>query len=221
MHYLISMACSLLLLLSCGSAVKNSAPDEHHQYLALGDSYTIGESVGASETYPQQLVDALNAKGEDFAPPKIIARTGWTTADLQQAIAGAKIKGKKYDLVSLLIGVNNQFQGRSIDEFEREFSILLDQAIGFAKDKKSVFVLSIPDYGYTPFGQRDQQQISGEIDQFNEVVKRVTESKQVTFVDITPISRRGLAEPELVARDGLHPSGKMYEEFVLKIMNYE
>lgn len=215
------MTCSLLLLLSCGSAVKNSEPDKRRQYLALGDSYTIGESVSASETYPQQLVDALNEKGEDFAPPVIIARTGWTTANLQQAIADAKIKGEKYDMVSLLIGVNNQFQGRSIDEFERQFKMLLDQAIGFAKDKKSVFVLSIPDYGYTPFGKRDQQQISAEIDRFNAVIKRITESKQVTFIDITPISRRGLAEPELVAKDGLHPSGSMYAKFVEEMMNYE
>lgn len=220
-YHFFSTLCILQLFLACGSSANSEAlkPKSGKQYLALGDSYTIGESVGPSETYPQQLVDRLNAQGEKYAPPTIIARTGWTTADLQQGIRDAKIDGRKYDMVSLLIGVNNEFQGRSLQEYEREFTALLEQAIGFAKDKESVFVVSIPDYGFTPFGKREQAEISPRIDEFNAVAQKICTARNIRFVNITPASRKGLEDPALVAKDGLHPSGKLYAEFVKLIAN--
>ncbi len=221
-YYFVFMLSFLILSLSCSSSTTStSKPGKGKQYLALGDSYTIGESVNQSQTYPQQLVDVWNENKEEFAPPTIIARTGWTTADLQRGIENANIAGKKYDKVSLLIGVNNEFQGRGLQEYEQQFAELLDQAIGFAKNKESVFVLSIPDYGFTPYGEKEQSTISPRIDQFNEVAKKITESKGIKFIDITPISRKGLSDPELVAKDGLHPSGKMYGEFVRLISTAE
>lgn len=187
-------------------------------YLALGDSYTIGESVDASERYPNQLAAALRTEGKSVADPEIIARTGWTTTDLQRGIAAAGIQANHYDLVTLLIGVNNEFQQRSESEYETEFTQLLQQAIGFANGKKEhVYVISIPDYGYTPYGEERQASISARIDRFNTINKRITESMNVAYTDITPISRKGLAEPSLVASDGLHPSGKQYAEWVKRL----
>jgi lysophospholipase L1-like esterase len=185
------------------------------RYLALGDSYTIGESVEETERYPVQLAAAL-----DILPPTIIAKTGWTTIDLQSALQTADLD-TPYQLVSLLIGVNNQYQGRPLDAYEETFEELLDQAVQYAGgDKTRVFVLSIPDYAYTPFGQnRDHpSQISIEIDSFNLANKTITEGKGIRYFDITPISRNGLDDPLLVAADGLHPSGEMYRQWVRLIL---
>jgi lysophospholipase L1-like esterase len=184
-------------------------------YLALGDSYTIGESVAESERYPNQLAAALREQKVAVADPLIIARTGWTTGALQRGIASADIPAKTYELVTLLIGVNNEFQGRSEAEYETQFTQLLEQAIGFAGGKKErVFVLSIPDYGCTPYGEARQETISERIDRFNAINKRITDSLGVNYVDVTPVSRKGLSDPALVANDGLHPSGKQYGEWV-------
>lgn len=188
------------------------------KFLALGDSYTIGESVAPEERWPVQLTNALNQRGENFAAPDIIATTGWRTDDLRNAILKAK-PGNDYDLVSLLIGVNNQYQGKSAESYAPEFEALLNMAIAFAGgDKSKVFVVSIPDYGYTPFGREKQAQITKAIDEFNRVNRSLSEKHGVRYVNITDISRKGFDDPELVASDGLHPSGKMYAVWVARIL---
>ncbi len=187
-------------------------------YLALGDSYTIGESVPTSENFPYQLADSIRKKGKEIESPVIIARTGWRTDQLMTAIESAQLK-KEYDLVTLLIGVNNEFQGRSLQEYERDFKLLCKKSIELAGNKKKrVVVVSIPDYGYTPYGKPDQERISGRINQFNASNKRIADSLQLKYVNITEISRKGIAQPDLVAEDGLHPSAKMYGLWVKEIL---
>jgi lysophospholipase L1-like esterase len=187
-------------------------------YLALGDSYTIGESVGESERWPMQLIAQLNAVGKNYDVPKIIATTGWRTDDLGNAIWKEDPK-PGYDLVSLLIGVNNQYQGKSVDAYKPDFEELLKKAISLAGgDKKRVFVVSIPDYGYTPYGKPKQATISVELDKFNAANKEITEKMGVRYINITDISRKGFEDPQLVAADGLHPSGKQYKLWVDRIV---
>jgi lysophospholipase L1-like esterase len=194
------------------------AKNESIRYLALGDSYTIGESVAEKDRWPVQLAAKLKDEGYKIEALKIIATTGWRTDDLSRAIASAGIS-KDYNLVSLLIGVNNQYQGRSAESYAPEFEELLNTAIAYAGgDKSKVFVVSIPDYGYTPFGKDRQAAISKAIDEFNTVNKTIAEKLGVLYIDITPISREGFSDPGLVASDGLHPSGKMYGEWVEVIM---
>lgn len=213
------LAIIFLFSLFFAAACKRENPkpqtmEKNITYLALGDSYTIGERVSVSERYPVLLSEELK-KDNIFTNPEIIATTGWTTANLKQAIHPTLASGKKYDIVSLLIGVNNYYQGKSIEEYKQQFKELLLNSIELANGNKSkVFVLSIPDYGYTPFGQSKQATISEGIDRFNAVNKHITDSMGVKYFDITPISRNGLSDPELVAGDGLHPSGKMYEQWV-------
>jgi len=188
------------------------------QFLALGDSYTIGESVAASERWPAQLVSVLREKDIDIADPQIIATTGWRTDELKNAIEKAEL-GNHYDLVSLLIGVNNQYQGKPAEQYAVEFQGLLQTAVTLAGGKKeNVFVVSIPDYGYTPFGQPRQQEITKALDQFNDLNKEIADRAGVKYVNITDISRNGLSQPDLVAGDGLHPSGKMYTLWVERIV---
>ncbi|MEO8381897.1 MAG: SGNH/GDSL hydrolase family protein [Acidobacteriota bacterium] len=177
------------------------------RYLALGDSYTIGESVAEAERFPNQLARQLG-----IAEPRIIAKTGWTTDELNAAIDAANVTGT-YDLVTLLIGVNNQYRGRDAEEYRREFAALLQRAISFAGgDAGKVIVVSIPDWGVTPFAEgRDRAKIGSEIDQFNAINREETRRAGARYADITPISRR--ADPSLVAPDGLHPSGKQYGEW--------
>ncbi len=190
------------------------------RYLALGDSYTIGESIVPSGRWPQQLYDSLANRGYQIEELKIIAQTGWRTDNLIQAIENTNLTND-YNLVSLLIGVNNQFQGESIETYEDEFEELLLTAIDLAGgNKNSVFVLSIPDYSYTPFGDNSNSlAISEEIEAFNRVNRTITEFYGITYYNITPISQLGLSIPELVAGDGLHPSEKMYTEWVNLILN--
>jgi lysophospholipase L1-like esterase len=184
------------------------------KYLALGDSYTIGESVDQKDRWPVQLVEALKIKGVTVDAPVIIATTGWRTDNLKNAIDIAKLK-PEYDMVSLLIGVNNQYQGKPVEPYKAEFEELLQIAIRLAKGKtESVFIVSIPDYGFTPFGKPKQDKISTELDEFNAANKAIAEKYGVKYFYITDISRKGLAQPDLVATDGLHPSGKMYKEWV-------
>lgn len=205
----------IVVLYGCKREPIETMKEKEITYLALGDSYTIGESVPEQERYPVQLSSKLGSYNIKVTETKIIATTGWTTANLKNGITSAGISGKKFDIVSLLIGVNNQYQGRSISEYKTEFIELLNQSIEFAKgDTNKVFVISIPDYGYTPFGQSNQATISAGIDQFNAVNKQVADSLKVKYFDITPISRQGLNDPTLVATDGLHPSGKMYQQWV-------
>lgn len=184
------------------------------RFLALGDSYTIGESVAAAERWPVQLARLLRDQQIAMDDPTIIARTGWTTAELWAGIDRAKPQGV-YDLVSLLIGVNNQYRGRSEDEYRQEFVGLLQRAIGFADQRPGhVLVLSIPDWGVTPFaGGRDRAAIGAAIDHFNAINRDETERAGAQYVDVTPVSRQAINDPALIARDGLHPSGKMYAEW--------
>ncbi|MCP9201184.1 SGNH/GDSL hydrolase family protein [Gramella sp. GC03-9] len=216
-----------IFLISCSSTSStldtssNQTPeDPRFSYLALGDSYTIGESVVETERWPVQLAEQLRARGYKVAPPKIIAKTGWTTRDLLDGIERELDVQRDYDLVSILIGVNNQYQNRPLSEYEEELRTVFRKAINHSKTmEKGVFAVSIPDYGYTPFGLRDQEDISAEIDRFNEVFRRVAEEFEVEFFNITPISRQGLENPDLIASDDLHPSGLMYSSWVDQFVN--
>ena len=188
------------------------------RYLALGDSYTIGESVETHERWPNQLAALIEASPE-FAGRRVevslIARTGWTTQELWEGIQDQELN-PPYDFVSLLIGVNNQYRGYDIEEYRKQFAFLLNKSIQYAGgDPHRVLVLSIPDWGVTPFAQaRDWKQIANEIDAFNAVNREETENANARYLDITPISRQAVQNPSLVASDGLHPSGAMYAEWV-------
>ena len=180
------------------------------RYLALGDSYTIGESVPAEERWPNQLAQLLAADNMQIEVT-IIARTGWTTSELWQGIQAERIH-PPYDLVSLLIGVNNQYRGYEINEYRDQFDFLLKKSIEYAGgDANRVLVVSIPDWGVTPFAfGRDPEQIAKDINGFNSVNRDMSEKSGVHYSDITPVSREAINNPLLVAPDGLHPSGKMY-----------
>ncbi|HET7144579.1 MAG TPA: SGNH/GDSL hydrolase family protein [Anaerolineales bacterium] len=186
------------------------------RHLALGDSYTIGESVLENERWPNQL-SAILTKKNFQTEVTIIARTGWTTEELSQGIRANPPVGT-YDLVSLLIGVNNQYRGNDADEYREQFRFLLIKSIEFAGgDANHVIVLSIPDWGVTPFAAgRNIEQIAKEIDNFNSINREETVSLGAHYVDITPISRQVEGDSSLIAFDGLHPSGKMYKLWVEK-----
>ena len=189
------------------------------KFLALGDSYTIGESVEVKDRWPEQLATILRAKGKKIDGPTIIGVTGWRTDQLKRAIREAHLKNE-YGLVSLLIGVNNQYQKRSAESYAPEFEELLNIAIALAGGKKeNVFVVSIPDYGFTPFGKPKQAEISKAIEQFNETNLAVTKKIGVKYINITDLTRQGLDKPDYVAGDGLHPSGKMYSLWVERIVS--
>ncbi len=196
-----------------------NAPRPPVRLLALGDSYTIGEAVEPDERWPLRLAAMLRARGVDLAPPTIIARTGWTTDELSSGIDAAGVAGA-YDLVTLLIGVNDQYRGRTADDFRARFRSLLGRALGFAHGRAShVIVLSIPDWSVTPFARdRDRTRITAEIDLYNSAVREEAARAEATFVDVTPISRRAASEPDLLASDGLHPSGAMYAEWARVIL---
>ena len=188
-----------------------------YTYLALGDSYTIGEAVDKSERWPVQLSNRLVKDGINISKPKIIATTGWTTDELIEAIDKESIKDD-FSLVSLLIGVNNQYRGYPIKQYKKEFEDLLTLAIGFASNKpENVFVLSIPDYGVTPFSESkklDANKIAKELDDYNAIAKKICKDNGVPFVDITPGSKKARNDRSLIASDGLHPSGIMYSQWV-------
>ena len=208
MFDLIMKAFLPLLFLFSTPAMSQLVVEDHIKFLALGDSYTIGESVTADQRWPGQLIDSLSKRGLEHTETRIIAVTGWRTDNLKEAISKAKLKGQ-YTLVSLLIGVNNYYQGKSVESYAPEFEELLQTAVTLAGGVKShVFVLSIPDYGFTPFGKNNQSTISQGIDAFNTANESITKKWGVKYYSITDISRRGLTETDLVAFDGLHPSGK-------------
>lgn len=220
-----NIAILLMALVSFSCAItkeKSSAKETTYKYLALGDSYTIGESVCVNCNYPKQLTDSLNKTSTEKTSVKIIAKTGWTTTDLLLAIA-AENPSKDYDLVTLLIGVNNQYQGKPFAIYEEEFPKLLDMAIAFAKGKpENVIVISIPDYGYTPFGQKSgkAEKATKELERYNIYADRIAFEKGVHFENITSITQKGLENPALVASDGLHPSEVAYKKFVDQLFSF-
>ena len=188
------------------------------RYLALGDSYTIGESVSTEDRWPNQLAGLLE-DGNIQVDVTIIARTGWTTSELWQGIQAEEIR-PAYDLVSLLIGANNQYRGYDINEYGDQFNFLLKKSIEFADGHANrVMVLSIPDWGVTPFASnRDREQIASGIDAFNKLNREVSERAGVHYVDVTPISRQAVSDTALIASDGLHPSPKMYAMWAEKTL---
>jgi lysophospholipase L1-like esterase len=212
-YYSIAYIALLISLAGCTSAQHKSI-----QYLALGDSYTIGEAVNVEERWPMQLANRLETADLDIQTT-FIATSGWRTDDLIRGIESASPKSD-YDMVSLLIGANNQFQKRDFSQYDKEFDQLLAKAIELAKgDTAAVFVLSIPDYYYTPFGQaRGTALVSEELNAYNSYAEAKCLEWGVPFVNITPISEQGIIHPELVAKDGLHPSGQQYSLWVDQIL---
>lgn len=180
--------------------------------LSLGDSYTIGQSVNAADRFPVQITTLLNQEKVNCDAPDIIAKTGWTTANLLGFLAETDPPKKLYDIVTLLVGVNNQYQHRPKDEYAREFSLLLNRAIVYSGNRKArVIVLSIPDYSVTPFASRsDTAFIAKDIDAFNEINKSIADGAGVQYLDITGFTRMAAANPSLIASDGLHPSSAEY-----------
>lgn len=215
---------TLCLLLACTKGNKEDMTAEPNlpslNYLALGDSYTIGEAVEQQLSFPYQLVRELANQNIQFANPKIIAKTGWTTDELQTAIREENLS-QKFDIVTLLIGVNNQYRGNSQETYRKEFKELLQTAINYAGGTKAhVFVVSIPDWGVTPFGKnsgKNIQTIASEIDAFNAINKQETLALGISYTDITPGSRIAATDLSLVATDGLHPSGKMYAAWAFEV----
>lgn len=191
------------------------------RFLALGDSYTIGEGVAAHERWPNRLAETLRGEGREIADPDIVATTGWTTDELAAAIA-ARAFAPPYALVTLLIGVNNQYCGRSLDDYCEEFSALLDGAVAFAGGCAArVVVVSIPDWGVTPFAAqsgRDTLQIAAEVDAFNAAAQAIARARGAAFVDVTALSRSApTAGAPWLADDGLHPSAAQYAAWIAPI----
>lgn len=209
----------LLLNFTTGVFSQQLVVNNPLRFLALGDSYTIGEGVSAADCWPNQFMKALKNRGIETEKLSIIAETGWRTDNLLDNIE-AENPNSNYNLVSLLIGVNNQFQQVDIDVYSLEFRQLLEKTISLCGGQKSgVFVLSIPDYGYTPFGFSNKEIISAEIDQYNQINKTISSEMGVSYFDITSISREVINKPEYLAPDNLHPSREMYAKWVELIIN--
>lgn len=223
MKLLCSIILSIAVISGCpkksayvGSMTKNIT-DTVKTYLALGDSYTIGEAVSQAESFPFQLRAALNKANFHIDAPTIIATTGWATQELIDATNAFNFEGKKYDFVTLLIGVNDQYRGISIDTYRANFITMLNKTIALAKSKSNVIVVSIPDYGVTPFAQGKDSVIGPQIDAFNAINQRESLNAGVAYLNITDISRLAAKDPTLIAEDGLHPSGKMYNMWVQRL----
>lgn len=219
--------CSFLLILIFSCAKKESYPIQTNQsnqinmtysLLALGDSYTIGESVPGQDNFPNKTVQLLKNAAYNFKQAEIVARTGWTTDELQNNINNHSFT-PPYNIVTLLIGVNNQYRGRPVDTYKPEFENLLRQAIQLAGGKPDhVIVLSIPDWSVTPFAAgRDRDQIAKEIDTYNAANRTISENHKVHYIDITPWTREAANDLSLLAPDGLHPSGKEYYRWSEKL----
>ena len=201
---------------------QNPVVTKKYTYLALGDSYTIGEMVAPADNFPNQVNTLIKSSAPGFQSPRIVAKTGWTTDELDRAIIAAKSTDQlleTYDFVSLLIGVNNQYRGRSVDSYKPEFENLLTKAIQFAGNRPDrVVVLSIPDWGVTPFASgRDRAQIAREIDAFNAANRQIAQENNVHYIDITPWTREAATDNSLLASDGLHPSGKEYARWAERV----
>ena len=190
-------------------------------FLALGDSYTIGESVPLFENFPYHLVQLMRKERYHFQAPEIVAKTGWTSNELAEHILH-NVLNDQYDFVTLLVGVNNQYRGLAIKDFENDFKILLNKAIHLAGNKSNrVMVLSIPDWGFTPFANgKEIQKISKEIDEYNAAKKSIAQKHNVHFIDITPGTREAVKDLSLLADDGLHPSAKEYKRWAEKISDF-
>ncbi len=203
------------VVLAAGTAVENT------RFLALGDSYTIGEGVAAAERWPAQLAALLQAQGIALDPPQIVARTGWTTDELAAAMDAHAFK-PPYALVTLLIGVNNQYRGRDLENYRVEFRHLLQRAITLAGDRpQRVIVISIPDWGVTRFGResgRNVDTIAHEIDAYNVANAQIAKMLQVRHVDVTAVSRDGADSAQALVADGLHPSVGMYRQWAQLIL---
>jgi lysophospholipase L1-like esterase len=213
----------VILILSCAKKETYPLPMTDQQntaktFLALGDSYTIGQNVPSNDNFPNQTVQLLKTSGYEFNPVEIVATTGWTTDELQNNINNRSFT-PPYNIVTLLIGVNNQYRGRPVDTYKPEFESLLKQAIQFAGGKADhVIVLSIPDWGVTPFASgRDRDQIAREIDEYNAANKTISENYKVHYIDITPWTREAATDLSLVASDGLHPSANEYKRWSEKL----
>jgi lysophospholipase L1-like esterase len=215
----IALGCLLILIFI--AAMKHPDAKKTVTYLALGDSYTIGEKVPVADNFPNQTVQLLRKEGLDVKPPRIVAKTGWTTDELQENLSKSALD-ESYDFVTLLVGVNNQYRGRSITDYEPQFENLLQQAIAFAaNDPARVIVLSIPDWGVTPFAEgRNKEKIAQEIDAYNDANKTMAQKFKVHYINITPGSRLAATNSSLLAEDGLHPSGKEYAIWAKEISNY-
>lgn len=200
-----------------GSVVSPPSGVLPKSYLALGDSYTIGQGVAATERFPAQTIEWLRLNGVQFSALDYIATTGWTTSNLQNNINA--INPAPHDVVTLLIGVNDQYQLRDTTGYRQRFTTLLQRAIQLARDKKqNVFVLSIPDYSVTPFAvNTDTARIRIELEWFNAINNQVTASYQITYLDITPSTRLALTDRSLLATDGLHPSGREYKKWAERL----
>lgn len=213
----------LLLLVAMTFSSPTSAQKSSLSYLALGDSYTIGEGVDLGDRYPMQLVREWNKKEKTpFTAPLIIAKTGWTVDELEVGIQTTATAAEGYDLVTLLIGVNNQYRGRSVETFATDFERILEKAIRFARGNKSrVIVLSIPDWGVTPFALQkgvDPVVVAREISSYNQLKKKICEKHEIKFIDITSEYRMEGGLPESVVADGLHPSKQIYGDWMQKIL---
>jgi acyl-CoA thioesterase I len=225
-RYIYTLLCLVILNFNCGIHQENSSKEDDaitndgtFKILALGDSYTIGESVCETCRFPEQLKDSLilNFKPKSDFELKIIAKTGWTTTNLINAIT-TENPDTNYDLVTLLIGVNNEYQGKPFSIYENEFPQLVNTAITKAKGiKNKIIVVSIPDYAFTPFGKGNTK-ITENIDKYNGFAESYCNANNITFVNITDITRMGLDNPELVASDGLHPSKLAYSKFVERLL---
>ena len=215
LHFLFVLSVLFLLVRTSERATIQATMDEPLRFLSLGDSYTIGEGIDPSQRWPVQLSAALRNEGINIENPHIVARTGWTTSDLLRKIEARKPEGP-FDLVSLLIGVNNQYQGKDIGIYQQEFRTLLGLAIDFTGGNPvKVLVLSIPDWGVTPYAQgRERAKISTQIDQFNDINLQECQSAGVNYFDITSTSRQAANDATLLAPDKLHPAGKMYTAWV-------
>ena len=216
-------SCMLLLIFTrstCKSDIGDITTTNNmaYTYLAFGDSYTIGESVPTAENFPNKTIQLLKNAGKDFKAAEILATTGWTTDELQNNINNRSFT-PPYNVVTLLIGVNNQYRGRPVETYKPEFENLLKQAINFAGGKADhVIVLSIPDWSVTPFAAgRDREQIAREINEYNAANKAISEKHNVHYIDITPWTREAGNDPTLLASDGLHPSSKEYARWAVKL----
>lgn len=213
-------------LISCSNSKESVQKSEKEviqkeglSYLALGDSYTIGESVDENYRWPVLLTNELNEQGISTQTPIIIAKTGWRTDELIAALKQHEFD-EKYDIVSILIGVNNQYQGKDLATYKSDLIELVELATNYSKrGKEGIFAFSIPDYGVTPFAAKDEKRISKEIAEWNLAYKTAMEKLGIYFYDITPISKEAKSDKSLVAKDGLHPSEQMYKAWINKYTN--
>jgi lysophospholipase L1-like esterase len=207
---------ALALVLGLAASTASAAP-----YLALGDSYTIGEGVAAPERWPNQLAEMLRKSGVEVGEPEIVAKTGWTTDELSAAM-DAHTFSPPYRLVTLLIGVNNQYRGRDLDNYRVEFQKLLERAIELTGgDAQKVVVVSIPDWGVTRFGQgsgRDTAEIAHQLDAYNAANAQIAKMLHCGYVDVTAVSRQSGNQAAMLVSDGLHPSAKMYTEWATRVL---